>query len=89
VKIKCEKKKIILKNVGLSKLDFLNVLESAWRNSARSEVLTAIHYKDCCLLVSVTCMHSAVPQKLAATIIVVKESIKKKIDTSNFHLEKF
>jgi len=35
------------------------------------------------------CMHSAVPQKLAATIVVVIESIKRKIDTTNFHLEKF
>jgi len=48
------KKENNFENVELSKLDFLNVLESAWRNSARSEALTAIHYKDCCLLVSVT-----------------------------------
>jgi hypothetical protein len=34
-------------------------------------------------------MYSAVPQELAATIIVVNESIKKKIDTTNFHFEKF
>jgi len=48
------KKKIIVDDVGLSKLDILKVLESAWRNSVRSEVLTAIRYKYCCLLVSVT-----------------------------------
>jgi hypothetical protein len=34
-------------------------------------------------------MYSAVPQELTATIVVVNESIKKKIDTTGFHLEKF
>jgi len=34
-------------------------------------------------------MYSAIPQELAATIVVVKESIKKNIDMTNFHLEKF
>jgi hypothetical protein len=34
-------------------------------------------------------MYSADLQEIAATIIVVNESIKKKIDMTNFHLEKF
>jgi len=34
-------------------------------------------------------MYSAVPQELAATIVVVNESIKKKTDTTNLHPEKF
>jgi len=34
-------------------------------------------------------MYSAVLQERAATVVVVNESIKKRIGTTNIHLEKF